>query len=42
MHTSQPLVVRKAEATNKLCASCHLNEWAQFQPPSITSFPKGT
>ncbi len=38
---SQPLVVRKADATNKLCASCHLNEWAQFQRPFHHKLPEG-
>jgi predicted CXXCH cytochrome family protein len=33
VHASEPLVIRKAEAVNKLCGSCHLNVWAQFQRP---------
>jgi len=41
MHQSQPLVVRKAEATNTLCASCHANEWAQFQRPFHHRLPEG-
>ena len=41
MHSSEPLVVRKADATNKLCASCHLNEWAQFQRPFHHKLPEG-
>jgi DmsE family decaheme c-type cytochrome len=41
MHETQPLVVRKAEATNKLCASCHSIEWAQFQRPFHHKLPEG-
>src|SRR6202451_3455395 len=41
VHGSEPLVVRKTEATNKLCASCHLNEWAQFQRPFHHKLPEG-
>jgi DmsE family decaheme c-type cytochrome len=41
MHSSEPLVVRKADATNKLCSSCHLNEWAQFQRPFHHKLPEG-
>ncbi|MGD0132487.1 MAG: DmsE family decaheme c-type cytochrome [Bryobacteraceae bacterium] len=41
MHSSEPLVVRKADATNKLCASCHLSEWAQFQRPFHHKLPEG-
>ncbi len=42
VHSSdQPLVVRKADATNKLCASCHLSEWAQFQRPFHHKLPEG-
>ena len=42
VHSSdQPLVIRKAEATNKLCASCHLSEWAQFQRPFHHKLPEG-
>jgi len=41
VHGSEPLVVRKAEATNKLCGSCHLNVWAQFQRPFHHKLPEG-
>ncbi len=42
VHSSdQPLVIRKADATNKLCASCHLSEWAQFQRPFHHKLPEG-
>ncbi len=34
-------MVRKTDATNKLCASCHLNEWAQFQRPFHHKLPEG-
>ena len=34
-------MARKAEATNKLCASCHLNVWAQFQRPFHHKLPEG-
>jgi DmsE family decaheme c-type cytochrome len=40
VHASEPLVVRKAEATNQLCASCHLNVWAQFQRPFHHKLPE--
>ncbi len=33
-------MVRKAEATNQLCASCHLNVWAQFQRPFHHKLPE--
>lgn len=33
IHGPGPLVVRQAEAVNKLCASCHTPVWAQFQRP---------
>jgi DmsE family decaheme c-type cytochrome len=42
VHSSeQPLVVRKADAVNTQCASCHLNEWAQFQRPFHHKLPEG-
>ena len=41
VHESQPLVIRKREATNKLCGSCHLNVWAQFQRPFHHKLPEG-
>ena len=42
VHSSeQPLVARKADAINKQCAGCHLNEWAQFQRPFHHKLPEG-
>ena len=41
VHASEPLVARKAEAVNTLCASCHLNVWAQFQRPFHHKLPEG-
>jgi DmsE family decaheme c-type cytochrome len=35
------LVVRQASAVNAQCASCHLNEWAQFQRPNHHKLPEG-
>lgn len=37
-----PLAVRKPEAVNALCASCHSNEWAQFQKPFHHRLPEGS
>jgi len=41
VHGSEPLVVRKAEAANQLCASCHLSQRAQFQRPFHHKLPEG-
>jgi DmsE family decaheme c-type cytochrome len=41
VHASEPLVARRAVAVNTLCASCHLNEWAQFQRPFHHKLPEG-
>ena len=35
------LVVRQASAINEQCASCHQNEWAQFQRPNHHRLPEG-
>jgi DmsE family decaheme c-type cytochrome len=35
------LVVRQASTVNEQCASCHLNEWAQFQRPNHHKLPEG-
>jgi DmsE family decaheme c-type cytochrome len=40
VHASEPLVPRKAAAINKLCGSCHLNVWAQFQRPFHHKLPE--
>ncbi len=40
VHAAQPIVARKPEAINKLCASCHLNVWAQFQRPFHHKLPE--
>jgi DmsE family decaheme c-type cytochrome len=42
VHGSAPLVVRKDEAINAQCATCHLNVWAQFQRPFHHKLPEGT
>lgn len=42
VHSSeQPLVVRKADAINAQCGTCHLNVWAQFQRPFHHKLPEG-
>jgi len=41
IHGGQPLVVRKLDAINQKCASCHLNVWAQFQRPFHHKLPEG-
>src|SRR5271166_2241706 len=41
VHSSEPLVVRKADAINAQCGSCHLNVWAQFQRPFHHKLPEG-
>lgn len=40
-HGPDGLVVRKPAALNELCASCHLNIWAQFQKPNHHRLPEG-
>ena len=43
VHANGPngLVVRKPAAVNELCASCHVNVWAQFQRPFHHKLPEG-
>jgi DmsE family decaheme c-type cytochrome len=41
VHSSEPLVARKADAINTQCGSCHLNVWAQFQRPFHHKLPEG-
>jgi DmsE family decaheme c-type cytochrome len=43
VHANGPLgmVVRKAQAINEQCRTCHVNAWAQFQKPFHHKLPEG-
>jgi DmsE family decaheme c-type cytochrome len=41
MHSSSPLVARRATDVNALCAGCHLSVWAQFERPNHHKLPEG-
>jgi DmsE family decaheme c-type cytochrome len=42
VHADGPsdMVARRASAINQLCASCHLNVWAEFQRPNHHKLPE--
>jgi len=38
---TEQLVLKSAEVVNRVCASCHAAEWAQFQRPHAHRLPQG-